>query len=109
MKRVQILEIAADLVSGDRDKAYGDAFTNMMNLAELLTAYLEIQTKGRVIGVDGENLTGIYALTAVDAANIMVLVKMARTVSPSCGIDTFIDMAAYAAIAGECYEEQSND
>ena len=89
--RQQLLENAVSLTCGDRNRAYGEPFENMLNTAALLQAYLE--------GVAGDHTR---QLSAKDAACIMVLVKLARTFGTPYSSDTYTDMAAYAAIAGEC-------
>jgi hypothetical protein len=91
MNRAEILATASKLTTGDRNKSYGEPYLNMLNFACLIEGYL--QARGVEIDV-----------TAEDAAWIMVLAKMARTVNPSTPHhpDNYIDAAAYAAIAGEC-------
>ena len=71
------------LVGGDRQKDYGDKVENHSNIAKLWSAYLDI------------------SVTAHDVALMMVLLKMARTKLGAVSRDTYVDMAAYGAIAGE--------
>lgn len=89
MKKEQILERAAQLVTGNRQQDYGDCYNNHAHIADFWTVYLS----GRYGLVE--------PLTAEDAANMMVLLKVARTATTKKR-DNFIDMAGYAAIAGEC-------
>jgi hypothetical protein len=91
--RVDMLHEAMRLTSGDRDKEYGPPFQNLSDCAALFTAYLD----GRF-----RNTTTPITLTAEDVAWLNVLQKIARTFSGHPKLDTYIDAAAYAAIAGEC-------
>jgi len=78
-----LLVEANKLVGGDRQKDYGDKVDNHSNIAKLWSAYLDIP------------------VTAHDVALMMVLLKMARTKLGAISRDTYVDMAAYGAIAGE--------
>ena len=83
MKSNQILNRASVLVQGQREKDYGDKKENHNNIAKLWSAYLGI------------------SVPAHDVALMMVLLKMARTKLGKVSRDTYIDMSAYSAIAGE--------
>ena len=83
MKSNQVLNRASVLVQGQREKDYGDKKENHNNIAKLWSAYLGI------------------SVTAHDVALMMVLLKMARTKLGQVSRDTYIDMSAYSAIAGE--------
>jgi len=82
VKASDMLKTAADLVSGDRNEAYGDARDNLSYTAMLWSAYL------------------CTRITARDVANCMALLKMARQ-DGKWKEDTFVDGAAYMALAGE--------
>jgi hypothetical protein len=79
----EILKEANELIAGDRDKDYGDKVENHNNIAKLWSAYLDIKVK------------------AHDVAILMTLLKVARTKLGAVRKDTYIDMSAYGAIAGE--------
>ena len=79
----QILEKANKLVSKDREKDYGDKVKNHENISKLWSAYKDIK------------------ITAHDVAIMMALLKVARTKLGAVSEDTYIDMSAYGAIAGE--------
>ena len=79
MKSNQILNQASVLVQGQREKDYGDKTENHNNIARLWSAYLEIKIE----------------------AHDVALLKMARTKLGEVSKDTYIDMSAYSAIAGE--------
>ena len=78
-----ILKEANELIAGDRHKDYGDKVENHNNIAKLWSAYIGIE------------------ITAHDVAIMMVLLKIARTKLGAVSRDTYIDMSAYGAIAGE--------
>lgn len=91
--REAILLSGIELTMGDRNKTYGDPLSNHKNIAGLWNAYLS--TRSSFLGM---------AIDAEDVAMMMALVKVARVAQrrePADKLDTFIDMATYAAIAGE--------
>jgi hypothetical protein len=79
----EFLSEASRLVGVDREKDYGDKVDNHNNIARLWSAYLDVK------------------IEAHDVAIMMALLKMARTKLGKVSKDTYIDMAAYSAIAGE--------
>lgn len=88
MTRTEILNEAATIVSGNRDKRYGkpeesfDAITNLWN------AYLIAKGAQPV-------------LVPEDAGIMLALLKIARIATGKAHADNFIDLAGYAACAGE--------
>ena len=82
-KTKEYLEKANALVAGDRENDYGDKVRNHTNIAKLWSAYLNTK------------------IEAHDVAILMTLLKVARTKLGVVSDDTYIDMAAYSAIAGE--------
>ena len=87
MKTEDALKLAQELVTGPRAKTYGDKIRNHANIGKLWTAYLDKE------------------ITAHDAAVMMALLKVARTKFGAPTADTYVDAAAYMAIAGECKHE----
>lgn len=85
----QIAETAAMLVSGDRQTTHGDKLENHENIASLWTPYLK-----RKHGAE-------FSVSALDVANMMELLKVARRIVGAFNIDDYIDGAGYAAVAGE--------
>ena len=79
----EILKEANELITGDRHKDYGNKIENHNNIAKLWSAYKDIE------------------ITAHDVAIMMALLKVARTKLGAVSKDTYIDMSAYGAIAGE--------
>ena len=79
----QLLNKAIEIVSGDRQKEYGDKVENHDNIAKLWSAYLDVK------------------IEAHDVSVMMILLKIARTKIGTRTKDTYVDMAGYSAIAGE--------
>ena len=86
-KHIEILKEAEKIVSNSREKAYGNKLANHTNIARLWSAYLDKE------------------ITAHDAAVMLALLKVARTKFGEPTEDTYVDAAAYMAIAGECKHE----
>ena len=78
----KILEIATEAVA-DREFTHGECVENNKNIADLWTAYSGMP------------------ITADEVAIMMVLLKIGRTKSRKAVKDHFVDMAGYAAIAGD--------
>ena len=82
MNRGDILQEAQRLTAKDRQQTYGDPRTNHCRIADLWTIYLGNE------------------VTPQQVAICMALVKIARLMETET-LDSFIDLAAYASIAGE--------
>ena len=78
----EILSEAKKLIGGNRHKDYGDKLTNHQNIAALWSIFLRKE------------------VTPHDVAVCMALVKVARLMHQHKK-DNYIDLAAYASIAGE--------
>lgn len=89
MKSKEYLENTIKIIGGDRADDYGDKLINHQNIAGLWSAFLG------------------YEVTAHDVAICMMLVKVAR-LKHNHTKDCYIDMAGYAAIAGEI-EDRTED
>jgi hypothetical protein len=83
MLRGKILSEASRLTHGDRNKNYGDPFTNHQRISALWSVFLETE------------------ITPESAAIMLALVKVARLIESPDHLDSFIDGAAYFSIAGE--------
>jgi len=83
MNRSETLKAAEQCVCGDREEDYGNPENNFARIAALWSAY-----KGQ-------------AFTALDVAMMMALLKIARVASGRIKEDNFVDLAGYAACAGE--------
>lgn len=83
MTRSEILTEADTIINGQRSIDYGDAVINIGMVAGLWTEYL-----GKTVD-------------SVDVCMMMDLLKIARVKNGKCTDDSFIDIAGYAALAGE--------
>ena len=81
--RDEILEIAKTIISGDRHEDYGNASDSFDRIAKMWTAYLDV------------------AVSPMDVANMMMLLKMSRSLTSPDKADTWVDICGYAALAGE--------
>lgn len=82
MKRSEILEAARRCVCGEREQDYGTPEDSFFLIAKLWTAY-----------------TGV-SFSTKDVAMMMALLKVAR-IKRGDKADSFVDLAGYAACAGE--------
>jgi|TARA_Y100000015_G_C2391306_1_gene90335 hypothetical protein len=90
MTKEEILAEASKIISRDRNLSHGDAFKNHAEIAEFWNIFL-----------DGK-LQPMASITADDVALMMILLKISRTnQGKKFNLDNFVDMAGYAAIAGE--------
>ena len=85
-----LLDEAKKLICGDRQEDYGDKLKNHQNIADFWSVFLEKE------------------ITAHDVAICMALVKVARLMNQHKK-DSYLDMAAYAAIAGEIEARTDKD
>jgi hypothetical protein len=87
MNRGNILDEAKRLIHTDRQKDYGHPLINHQRIAKLWSVILEKE------------------ITPAQAALCMAMVKAARLVQTPVHEDSYIDGAAYFAIAGELSNE----
>jgi len=93
MDRREILRLAEELVTGDRDHQHGPAHANMARIAKFWTAYLSF--------TDSE-----FEVTPSDVCAMMILLKVSR-LSNRFRDDTFIDIAGYASLGAELSGEDT--
>lgn len=84
MNRPEILDNAKKCVCGQRQQDYGSPENNFERIAALWNAYL-----------------GAKTVDAVDVAMMLALLKVARIKTGRGTEDSFVDLAGYAACAGE--------
>ena len=89
VSRADILDRAKAIVTGEREKQYGKPEDNFAIIAELWGAY-----------------TG-HKFSPVDVAMMMALLKVARIKTGVGTVDSFVDLAGYAACAGEIAERNA--
>ena len=82
-KRSDLLNKAIEIVDGERRNQYGEPEDVFTKISHLWSDYLNAE------------------LTPVDVANMMMLLKIARSQSNPEYQDNYIDIAGYAACAGE--------
>ena len=87
MRTRDYLDKAIKVVTGQRQHDYGDKYENHKNIADLWSAYLETE------------------ISPHDVAICMLLVKVARLKHRKTE-DCYVDMAGYAAIAGEIQDKE---
>lgn len=83
VSRADILGCAWDAVTGEREQQYGKPEDNFAIIASLWSAY-----KG-------------YSFSPLDVAMMMALLKIARIKTGVGTVDSFVDLAGYAACGGE--------
>lgn len=89
MNTTEILEQTKKLVSNDREKKHGNKVINHENISRLWTGYVQNKTNLNIV------------ILPEDVANLMVLLKIARTQAGEHNTDDYIDACGYSAIAGE--------
>ena len=83
MRREEVLDKAKEIVTGARQTTYGTPEDSFTTIADLWGSYL---------GKD---------LSPKDVAMLMVLLKVARSKGAAGYSDNYVDIAGYAACAGE--------
>ena len=83
MLRSEILDTAKAMVCGQREQDYGSPENNFSVIAEFWSAYLD------------------QDISARDVAVMMCLFKIGRIKTGTGTEDSFVDLAGYAACAGE--------
>jgi len=89
MNTIEILKTAEKLVSDNRAKTHGDKIANHENIARLWSAYIQNKTKLQI------------NLSPEDVAQLMTLLKIARSQAGVHNPDDYVDGVGYQAIAGE--------
>ena len=83
MTRDEILDLAKQLINGDRNADYGEASKNFDDIAQIWGAVLN------------------RPVTRKEVALCMVGVKMARLAKSPDHDDSWVDLCGYAALGGE--------
>lgn len=89
--RKSILEAAGKCVC-EGEEQYGPPEDNFQLIADLWEAYIKVKCVSRGARVD---------IFPDDVAMLMALLKIARTVTGTPKADNYVDLAGYAACAGE--------
>lgn len=93
VNREDILKSALSLTTGDRRKAYGDPFDNHLRIAKLWSVILDTKEE----------------IQPYQVALCMAALKVARLIETPNHEDSYIDGAAYMAIAGEIVNKGVKD
>ena len=96
MECIKILDQAKKLVSKERENKHGDKVVNHENISRLWTGYLQNKTKLNIV------------ILPEDVANLMALLKIARSQGGSFNLDDFVDACGYSAIAGEIISKRND-
>ena len=88
--RTVLLQDALELVSIDRNSAYGNPEDNFKNIANYWNIYLHTASKL------------VEPLTPQDIAHLMILMKLARLTTNPNHRDSLVDIAGYAACGEDC-------
>lgn len=91
MTRTELLAKANACVTGERPEDYGSPEDNFSTIAQLWAAYIKAACVAPSAQVD---------IGGKDVALMMALLKIARAIA-SDNLDNYIDLAGYAACAGE--------
>ncbi len=83
MKRAETLKKAEQCVLGQREQDYGSPEDNFRTIANLWTAYKNVE------------------FNSLDVAMMMCLLKIARISTGTATEDSFVDLAGYAACGAE--------
>jgi len=87
VNRKEILEEAINLTHGPRDSVYGDPLTNHLRIARGWEV---------ILGTE---------VSPAEVALCLAWLKIARLVETPDHLDSYIDLCAYGAIAGEIAEK----
>lgn len=96
MTRSEILKAAERCVCTDRNQQYGEPEDNFRTISMLWSVYLCARGMDQPLG-------------AADVGAMMALFKLGRIATGGDKADNFIDLAGYAACAGEISTESGRD
>ena len=106
MKRAEVLAEAKKCVCGEREQDYGTPEDNFTTIGLMWAVYL------RAAHPELTKVLPINGIKAKDVAVMMSLLKVARIATGSSP-DSFVDLAGYAACAGEiatqAHEQKKNN
>ena len=97
MNRQQVLDAAIECVTKTRQDMHGNPENSFRIIANMWSAYL------------AEKRGMMFCLDAEDVAWMMVLLKVARSISNPKNQDNGIDAAGYAALAIELANNEADD
>lgn len=101
MERAEILDKAKECVCGEREHDYGKPEDNFATIGLLWSVYLNAAHP------DYTKTFPWNGITPKDVAAMMALLKVAR-IATGDSPDSFVDLAGYAACAGEIAGRKHN-
>lgn len=107
MNRAEILEAAKKCVCGQRVQDYGKPEHNFQTIADFWNDYLDAAHPELNLKGVAECMEVSAIITPKDVAVMMGLLKVARIATGS-NPDSFVDLAGYAACAGEVATQDEN-
>lgn len=90
------LNVAHDIVHGDRENTYGDAGKNLRTIAAYWTIHLKA----------AKSFEGV--LTEEDVCGMMILLKQARLASNPNHRDSLVDIAGYTELNDIVQQQKAN-
>lgn len=101
--RKTVLTDAMQCVCTDREAQYGTPENNFAVIADFWNVYekSKLKSSGKTTYESNGDWVTEYPLDAHDVAIMMCLLKIARIASGQTKADNYIDLAGYAACAGE--------
>lgn len=96
--RQLVLQTAETMVTGTRPQDYGSAEDNFKRIANLWNAHLS--NRGIIDPTIKEGVN------TVDVALMCALIKMSRIENTPAHLDSWVDLAGYAACGYECAEKK---
>jgi len=95
MKAHEVLTAAAEIVGGARNTTHGEKEPSFRVIADFWNAYIA-----------GRKDRAGEPLSPRDVSQMMVLLKIARSIQGTPHPDHFLDQAGYSAISGELAESE---
>lgn len=92
LSRNEVLDRAGRAVNGDRTHDYGGPESSFSKIAAYWQAYLDQIIKER---------NGDLCICGHDVALMLALLKIARLTTSPAHVDSWVDLAGYAACGGE--------
>ena len=89
-----LLQEAIEVVSVSRHQDYGPPSVNLQRICNYWNEYLD----------QNSNVTGDYHITPKMVCDLMILLKMARSVE-GYKRDTYVDLAGYASLVSEVSDD----
>ena len=99
MKANEVCSTAAQLVDGARAAQHGDKLINFQNTADLWNSIIMAKARSQAA-----TYYVMPMLDALDVANMLEALKIARRYSGTHNLDDYVDGAGYASCAGEIAE-----